>query len=817
MKIKLSIVLLIAVLGGSAGILALTSHTVLFFVAWSSAKEANQQSARIAAENTALNVANVVKLLSQSLSAQANDPKLASTLAKEDPVFIQPEEERVTKSIPSAWLVRLLPESIDVPDEHRTPKMGFADLNMARSAAIESIQPSINLVNTTDAHLAIAHRLANGGGVLLASWPLKVLESAISDQGSCAVELRQDTARVTYRGDASCKDLNPDGEVMVENTGWKIVYWYKQDFFPDYVWYLSALGISLTLLAALTYLLIRIFTASNNQDRKSITAIVGELLGGDRQGDTSFKLTESFHLAAELFKLRRITREMVPSHHQPEGLGHNFDIVQAHQPDEFDGYQAILESRQTTGAPTAAAPILPKIEIPACLFHANHLRGITGESLTAELIYAIGLGIGSEVINAGERRIVLGKDNRPSSRMLIDPLINGLVETGCSVIDLGTVPTPLMYFACHALEISSGVMLTGGHNPLEYNGLKILIGGEVLAQQKLKALRQRIELQQFVRGSGRVDQYKIQHEYIERILNDTQMGRPLHIVVDCGNGAASLIVPELLRQMGCDVVEMNCDPDSLTPEHQLNPGKPKDLDHLITMVTQMKADIGIAFDSDGDAFGLVDNKGKIIWPDRLMMLFAADVLSREPGADILFDVKCSRHLPTYIVKNGGRPIMWKVGNGAMQNKLQESGAVLAGEFSGHFYFKERWHGYDDGIYASCRIIEILSTHGVESSEIFRELPEGVSSPELLIPMEPGESFQLLEILKTTADFSDARISEVDGLRVDFLDGWGLIRASDSLPALSFRFEADSEKSLAHIQSQFKQLLEEHLPDLKLPF
>ncbi len=358
-------------------------------------------------------------------------------------------------------------------------------------------------------------------------------------------------------------------------------------------------------------------------------------------------------------------------------------------------------------------------------------------------------------------------------------------------------------------------MLTGGSNPPDHNGLKIVIGGEALTEAGIQALGRRVEGDTFASGLGKMENRNLVPDYIERVVGDTHLGRSLKVAVDCGNGVASLVAPALIRSLGCEVVELFCEVDGHFPNH--DPGQPVHLQALIDKVRETGAELGVAFDGDGDRLGVVDSSGKIIWPDRLMMLFAADVLSREPGADILYDVRCSRHLPGQIVKNGGRPLLWKSGHANIKAKIKESGAMLAGEMDGHIYFQERWHGFDDGIYACARLIEILSSIGKTSAEVFANLPDSVNTPELSVFLEEGENAEILKQLRFAADFSDARVTDIDGLRLDFLGGWGVVRASATLPALTFRFEADNEKSLAHIQQQFEALLRQVKPDIELPF
>ena len=814
MKIKLSIGLLLTVLGIAAIVLVVSTHVMLYLVAQGSAAETNEQSAKIAADNTARNVSNLVALLGQSLAGQAADAKLAGMVAQADPVLIQPEEERIARAIPHAWLVRLLPENIDVPDESRSPKMGFADLNQVRNAVEEMTQPSINLTGSPDAHLAMARRLANGGGVLHASWPIKILDSTLAEQGACGIELRQETIAFAYRGAPACKEGEALGEIPIKGTPWKIAYWSRPDFFSATPWFASALGAAVALLAGLTYFLIRLLNASIAHDRKNLIGLAGDMMAGNHPADYSFKLTESVFLAAEISKLRRLVREMASADRDDDQQDTALEIPEAGR-EEYDEYQELGARLAKVEAQPSASPT--GLEVSASVFHANDIRGVVGVDFTRELAYALGLAIGSEMAARGESRVIIARDGRLSSDALSNTLAQGLLDSGRSVINLGQNPTPLLYFATFALDIPCAVMLTGGHNPPSHNGVKVVIGGETLEGPAIQALRQRVERGDFVAGSGRIDHYDLVPEYIERVLSDTQLGRSLKVVMDCGNGVASLIAPELIRALGCDVIELFSEVDGKFPNHEPNPNNPANLEALIAKVLETKADLGVAFDGDGDSMGLVDSKGNIIWPDRQMMVFAADVLSREPGADILFDVKCSRHLPSQIVRNGGRPLMWKSGHGAIKAKMQESGAILAGEFSGHIYFQERWFGFDDGIYACARMIEILSNISEATANVFARLPDSVNTPELIVPMEEGESLQLMDLIRSMADFHDARLTDIDGLRVDFLDGWGLVRACDSLPALSFRFEADSEKSLIHIQQQFIELLLKVKPDIVLPF
>lgn len=464
---------------------------------------------------------------------------------------------------------------------------------------------------------------------------------------------------------------------------------------------------------------------------------------------------------------------------------------------------------------TAKSPSTPTLSPE--IFRAYDIRGIVGEALTVEAVRLVGRALGSEALKQGESAVCIARDGRLSSPALADALGQGLAESGCDVIDLGQAPTPVLYFATHMLNTRSGVMVTGSHNPANYNGLKMVVAGATLAEQDIQNLRRRIEREDFASGAGTIERTDLVPRYLDRIAGDIRLQRPLKIVVDCGNGVAGEIAPALLERLGCTVVPLFCEVDGRFPNHHPDPSKPENLKTLIETVLREKADLGLAFDGDADRLGVVDSEGKVIWPDRQMMVFAAGLLAREPGATIIFDVKCTRHLPAHIARHGGRPLMWKTGHSLVKAKIKETGALLAGEMSGHIFFKERWYGFDDGLYAAARLLEILSADPRRSAEVFAELPDSVNTPELNVSLREGENFAFIEKLRAVADFPDATLTQIDGLRVDFADGFGLVRASNTTPALVIRFEADTEAALARIQNQFRSLMRQVEPGLALPF
>ena len=789
-------------------IVVILAHAMLFLATSRSANEANEQSASNAALNTASNLSNLVNVLSQGLIAQSGDSRLAGIITQADPGITQQEEERITRAVSSAWLVRLLPENLDVPDETRSPKMGFSDLDMVTNAVSGTMQPAIHLANSPDAHLAMAQRLANGGGVIHASWPVKLLNGALAFEGACGIALRQENINIAYQGGQNCKDNEkvPDGEVDVKGTPWKIAYWVRPGVSLNIVWFVASLLVSIAMIGGLGILLIRLQYAALRQDRKSLLMLANDMINGSPLGDFVFKIREIEHIATEISRLKRVQRDTRVAAPRPEPQS----IVKLETPaDRLEELQTEVDARSNRKATT--------VEVSPGIFRANDIRGILGETINSDVVYAIGLAIGSEMNERGENFIAVGHDGRLSSPELCKSVCKGLTDTGRTVINIGLVPTPLMYFATHTLNAQSGVIITGSHNPPNYNGLKIVLGGISLSSADIQNLRIRIENGNFSAGKGRMNAYNLLPEYIERVVGDTQLGRPLKIVMDCGNGSTGVVAPKLIRSLGCEVIELYCEVDGRFPNHHPDPGNPENLQALIKTVLQTGADLGIAYDGDGDRLGMVDSSGKIIWPDRQLMVLSADVLSREPGADIIYDVKCTRNLPSQIVKNGGRPILAKSGHASMAAKLKETGAMLAGEMSGHIFYQERWYGFDDAVYASTRMIEILSNAAETSAEMFAKLPDSINTPEMGVLLEEGENISVMAKLLAFADFSDARITDIDGLRVDFLEGWGLVRASNTLPALTFRFEADNKKALDHIQEQFRDLILAVKPDIKLPF
>ena len=458
------------------------------------------------------------------------------------------------------------------------------------------------------------------------------------------------------------------------------------------------------------------------------------------------------------------------------------------------------------------------INLPEEIFKAYDIRGIVEESLTVENIKLIGQAIGTEASNRGLDSIAVARDGRLSGPSLAKSLIEGLMASGMKVIDVGMAPTPALYYAAVKLTNGTGVMLTGSHNPPNYNGLKMVLGGDTLSGDTIQLLRQHIMNENLKSAEGGYVEKEILDEYVNRITSEVTLKRKLKIVVDCGNGVAGAVAPQLFEKLGCDTTLLYCDVDGNFPNHHPDPSRPENLKDLKAEVKKQGADLGIAFDGDGDRIGVISGDGNVIWPDRLMMMFAKDILSRNPGGNIIYDIKCSSNLGIAIKSAGGDPLMWKTGHSLIKAKMKETNALLAGEMSGHIFFKERWYGFDDALYSAARLLEILAAQDEKPQVVFSNLPDSVNTPELNINMQEGEHFSFIEKLKEKASsFNDAKITLIDGIRVDYSEAWGLVRASNTTPCLVLRFEGKNEKAMADVQAKFRDVLTSIDKNIQLPF
>jgi len=578
------------------------------------------------------------------------------------------------------------------------------------------------------------------------------------------------------------------------------------------------MAVTLLIISVLVFLMAKRLKGALRQDQVKIISIAEGILKGHKPQAGRALLGEvqnTLELLIQLGKTRGVSpREIEKQGTEAAPAAASKPSVQPKLSEEMPGEEELMLHEPIPESVASGAAMTPPE-----IFRAYDIRGMAGKTLNEALMRQLGRAIGSEAQTNGQQTVIVGRDGRNSSPQLCEALCKGLMESGREVLDLGLVPTPVLYFATHFLGSNSGVMVTGSHNPPDYNGLKIVIGGEALYGKQIQALRQRIEEGNLISGSGTMKEQDLVPDYISRVTEDVQLLNPLKVVLDCGNGAASVVAPSLFRALGCEVTDLYCDVDGNFPNHHPDPCNPHNLQALIKKVAETGADLGVAFDGDGDRLGVVDSSGKIIWPDRVLILLARDVLLRNPGVDIIYDVKSTRHLAREILANGGRPIMWKAGHSLMKAKLRETGALLGGEMTGHFYFNERWYGFDDALYSCARLLEVLSLDAgqLSTAEIFSGLPEGMSTPELSLLTPEGENVDVVQRLTAHGVFPDAKLIVIDGIRAEFSDGWGLVRASNTEPSLKFRFEADNDASLERIQTLFREQLLGVAPGLNPPF
>ena len=821
----------------------LVSASLVYFLLVVPAESRRYQAqVAVAADTAAARVNQQLSLLQSVVAGVGRQDYVRQALEGEG--SLSAATVSLTGTLPDVLAVYLFPYD-NIPRTSSEATLGFSGLDLARRA--ETGRPLNPDAFPRDdqwyLQMAAPIRRVTGNAVIgsiLVVFDANLLKPLLSGLNE---ELRGEFAIIQ-----SVNGSNPvivsDGsgqgaavERNLANPDWKLRY--KPASAPAPLISMVAIGILILAPALLAAVLVWLLLGGAQRSlRQEVTVLVQwaqKVFGGERVKAPAFKWDMIASTADVLTRLSRMVdkraakiAESARPKKKAASAGESGDV--ADEPlfeekdmldiDMLDGDDDVLGfggSDALDDSPRVEEMSLPDVAVSETIFRAYDIRGIVGETLSADTVRVIGRAIGSEGIDRGVKTICIGFDGRHSSPELADALGSGIMAAGCDVINLGAIPTPVLYFATHELGTGSGVMVTGSHNPANYNGLKIMLGGETLSGEAIQRLLQRIQTGDFVSGRGSQSSQDMRRAYLDRIVGDIAVAAPLKVVLDAGNGIAGELAPILVEELGCEVVPLYCEVDGDFPNHHPDPGKPENLKDLIAAVKSEKADLGLAFDGDGDRLGVVTNTGKIIWPDRLMMLFARDVVSRNPGADVLYDVKCSRRLAGVISEAGGRPIMWKTGHSLMKAKMKETGALLAGEMSGHIFFGERWFGFDDGLYAAARLLEILGIEDRDSGEVFEEFPEDVSTPELNVEVTEQTKFGIIEQLGQKGDFGDGSISTIDGIRVEFSDGWGLCRASNTTPMLVLRFEAESDEALERIKSVFREQLGKAAPDLVADF
>ncbi len=744
------------------------------------------------AQVTAADLADNLRSYQDELNAFAQETQVAATLASRAPDALATLEARLQSLVESAIEVRALPvHSATAPTGPRT--LSFTELDMvARAEKREEVLPeAARPKDQWVIHLVAAvpqDASAPVYGTLLLTLPLDLLQPALSrgNQGLGRAELqqsfngRQATQLLAFgKGDA--------GEAQVSDVANS--YWQVKFTPSAQLWQQTQVKLTLPISLWLGLTLVSLLVAG----------YIGYRIGRGRLPAASPSSDD------------KSAGSLAPSGGVDDDI---LDVVIADEDEDLLGLD-----KEEAKAPAHSAPVMKRskrADIPEVIFRAYDIRGLANTEISPPLAQQIGQALGSEALDHKQKALVVARDARLHSPLLAEHLVRGILSTGCNVVNIGTVPTPLMYFATETLsQTQSGVVVTASHNAAEYNGFKVVMSGKTRSANDIQNLRKRIVTGNFRSGAGTEESLDITSTYLETITTDVALAGDIHVVVDAGNGVTGTLAPDLFEQLGCRVTPLYCDLDGSFPNHAPDPSVASNLQALIARVQEEKADVGIAFDGDGDRLTLVTPKGQIIWADRLLMLFAKDILARNPGADVVFDVKSTRQLGSAITSFGGRPIMWKTGHAPMRAKMLESGALVGGEFSGHIFIKERWYGFDDGIYAAARLLEIMSSRHEDLDSIFAEFPPAQITPEMLIAVAEDKKFAIVRQLVETGDFGEAKLNTLDGLRADFPYGWGLVRASNTSPNLTLRFEADTEGDLQKIIDLFAGELKKVDPSLVL--
>lgn len=838
----------------------------------SSSIETSQQETEQQAKAMAQPVAAYFADIVGKLGEYAADPRIRSLFESADPAQLEAEAQAAKTVFPSALKVRLLRPGAYEVDNNSTPPLTYGSLDILGKAERTNgtIAAEVLLFGTDNQHIVLVERVKDQAdqltGLIHLSLQVDLIKEALAgaNPGAAYIEIRQSTAKeplvLASAGNAELKTGEPV-TTSISGTLWTLAYWGDNSMLA--MTGSEGGGGSLMLIAAIAVVLLGV----------AVAFVMKKKTGGASAAETSAKpdirytgairaIMDGAHPGMEKLIANMPERDPTAPRHVP-GISSGMigdDITMIMKKDDLKAAMAGGDAFDPTGggaapaasqpkpaakpapkpaakpatSPAAAKPAAPapaapaaapaasagkEIKIPEVIFRKYDIRGVVGKTLTNEAALLIGKAVGSVADKALQKKVVVGRDGRLSSPDIAENLIKGLRAAGRDVIDIGVVPTPVLYFATHHLQTKTGVMVTGSHNGPEYNGLKIVVAGDTLSEEGIRDLYNRIVNNDFVTGEGSLDTAEVIADYIRRITDDipVAIGRSYRMVVDCGNGAAGVVAPELYRALGHDVIEMYCDLDGRFPNHHPDPGEPKNMQHMIERIRQEKADFGFAFDGDGDRLGVVDSEGNIIWPDRQLMVFARDVLSRNPGAPIIYDVKCTNHLRRAIEAAGGKAVMWKTGHSLIKSKMKSMSAPLAGEMSGHIFFKERWYGFDDAIYSGARLLEILMNSKTRPTDFFAAIPESVSTPELKIDLPESEHATFMRGFESMLAINDAEIVNVDGFRIEFADGWGLIRPSNTTPCLVVRFEADNEAALERIKTIFRELVLSVNPALKVPF
>ena len=797
---------LVAWVVGSLLVAALICTGITFYL-WSNfvVSERQQQEATFTKEHlkkATTNVHSAFFILNKKLAFFGQNTGLVRALTTQDELELKRFRSTILEQFPEADAINLIPKGMVKHAKIDSSPLTYSQMAMVKQAERRqtATHEAIKLPQGWHLSFAIPVALNNDepvSGTLLMTTPMDPIYNAIDDglenMGKLAlIQTYEGGSHVLHTSGAG--DYLPATKQNVKNTPWVVEYTPSKNILTlvETNWLIFAVGAGITWLVGLAIALsFGVFRGlKGERERKAIEKIRKKM----GQNNTNPTKKEGKGLSTDILDIE--------INEGDDLLGLEEDDAQPHQASHVTPKTSDSENNQVTH------------NLPPHIFRAYDIRGIVDIDITKDTAQLLGQAIGSEALDLGEQAVIIGRDARTHSPLLTEYLVRGIISTGCNVINIGTVPSPVMYFATETLEASqSGVVVTASHNGPEYNGFKIIMQGRARTEEDIQVIRQRIEQGRFHKGQGEEKHHDIVSDYIDTIFADVALAGDVSIAVDAGNGVTGTIAPKLFEELGCSVTGINCDLDGSFPNHGPDPTQPENLTQLIEKVTEIGADFGVAFDGDGDRLVVVSNSGQIIWPDRLLMLFAKDILSRNPGADVVYDVKCTRNINKVVTQFGGRPIMWKTGHSPMKAKMAETGALLGGEYSGHIFIKERWFGFDDGMYVTARLAEILSLAGESLDEIFEEFPELPSTPEISVATTESEKFAIIKTLEEQGDFDGGKLTTLDGLRVDFPFGWGIVRASNTAPKLTLRAEAQSDEELEQVKTLLTRELSKIDPSL----
>lgn len=747
------------------------------------------------AELTADAVTNYLKSIEQNLEYYTRKPLLSASLVGEDRAYLDTVEQDVIKQVNNVVSVKLITKGMSKLDRENFPPVRFSELEMIqRAERRENVLPeAVRLENKWYVNFVLpAPKDSNQDavGVMLVVIDINELRERVSkviaDDGRASLYQNFTNSKPQQILSVGEAELPSSKTIMITQSYWKVEFIPSTSLLNQT--HVDTTKVYLILSVSFGLILLLGFLASKKVGRGLEEAINRKQASPDVDANVSQSLQSDFinpiYQSSDILDV-----DITEEDEDLLGLGDEVlgGAVDPNQNVELD----ILDIDDDDE------------KIPEEIFRAYDIRGIAKTQITNEVSRKIGQALGSEAVDCGDDTLIVARDARTHSPEITEWFIRGVLSTGCNVLNIGTVPTPLLYFATETLEQSqSGVMITASHNPAEYNGFKIVMGGKSRNEAEIQAVKSRVQKRDFYQGSGQEFRHDVVSDYIDTIFSDVALAGDISIVVDAGNGVTGVVAPRLFEELGCQVTPLYCDLDGTFPNHGPDPSVEENLQDLIAKVQDVNADLGVAFDGDGDRLAVVTPSGKIIWPDKLLMLFAKDVVARNPGADVVFDVKCTRLLNECISSAGGRPIMWKTGHSPMKEKMVETGALLGGEFSGHIFIKDRWYGFDDGMYAAARLIEIISLQGEDLDMVFGEFGQSLSTPEIRVECSEEKKNEIIAALSREGDFLEGKINTIDGVRVDFPKGWGLVRASNTLPGLTLRFEADDEEFMHKLKGLF---------------